>query len=81
MTDLARRLVTEQVRRFARIFAEVACRLGCDWHTVKDTVVAYGQALVDNDPDHPTRGYSCGTTEPCSISSPLRSTVTGTCRP
>jgi hypothetical protein len=25
--------------------------LGCDWHTVTDTVVAYGHALVDGDPD------------------------------
>ena len=30
--------------------AEVAKELGCDWHTVNDAVVRYGEALVD-DPD------------------------------
>ena len=30
---------------------EVAVELACDWHTVNDTVVAYGTALVDDDPD------------------------------
>jgi hypothetical protein len=29
----------------------VAVELGCDWHTVTDTVVAFGTALVDDDPD------------------------------
>lgn len=29
---------------------EVAVELGCDWHTVNDTVVAFGTALVDDDP-------------------------------
>ncbi len=28
---------------------EVASELACDCHTVKDTVVAYGEALVDDD--------------------------------
>jgi len=23
---------------------------GCAWHTVNDTVIAYGEALVDDDP-------------------------------
>ena len=30
---------------------EVAIELGCDWHTINDTVLAYGTALVDDDPD------------------------------
>ena len=25
--------------------------LGCDWHTVNDAVIAYGEALIDADPD------------------------------
>ena len=29
----------------------MAVELGCDWHTVNDTVVAYGTALVDDDPE------------------------------
>jgi hypothetical protein len=27
---------------------EVAVELGCDWHTINDTVVAYGTALVED---------------------------------
>ena len=50
MTDRAGRWVTEQVGRFARTVNEVARELGCDWHTVNDTVVAYGEALCDDDP-------------------------------
>jgi transposase len=50
MTDRAGRWVTEQVGRFARTVAEVARQLGCDWHTVNDTVGAHGEALVDDDP-------------------------------
>ena len=33
-----------------RTVNEVAVELGCDWHTVNDTVIAYGSVLVD-DPD------------------------------
>jgi transposase len=50
MTDRAGRWVTEQVGRHGRTVNEVAVELGCDWHTVNDTVIAYGTALVD-DPD------------------------------
>lgn len=48
MTDRAGRWVTEQVGRHARSVNEIARELGCDWHTVNDTVIAYGEALVDN---------------------------------
>ena len=51
MTDRAGRWVTEQVGRWGRTVNEVAVELGCDWHTVNDTVIAYGTALVDDDPD------------------------------
>lgn len=50
MTDRAGRWVTEQVGRHGRTVNEVAHELGCDWHTINDTVIAYGTALVD-DPD------------------------------
>lgn len=50
MTDRAGRWVTEQVGRYARTVNEVAVELGCDWHTINDTVIAYGTALVDDDP-------------------------------
>jgi hypothetical protein len=48
MTDRAGRWATEQVGKLGRTVAEVARDLGCDWHTVNDTVVAYGSALVDD---------------------------------
>ncbi len=51
MTDRAGRWVTFQVGKLARTVAEIARGLGCDWHTVNDTVIAYGTALVDDDPD------------------------------
>jgi len=51
MTDRAGRWITEQVGRCARSVNEVAKELGCDWHTVNDAVIAYGEALVD----HPGR--------------------------
>ncbi len=46
MSDRAGRWVTEQVGRYARSVNEIAVELGCDWHTVNDTVIAYGTALV-----------------------------------
>ena len=42
---------TEDVGRKGRSVNEVAEELGCDWHTINDVVVAYGEALVD----HPGR--------------------------
>ncbi len=50
MTDRAGRWVTEQVGRLGRTVNEIAVELGCDWHTINDTVIAYGSVLVD-DPD------------------------------
>jgi transposase len=50
LTDRAGRWVTEQVGRCGRTVNEVAVELGCDWHTVNDAVIAYGTALVDDDP-------------------------------
>ncbi len=48
MTDRAGRWVTEQVGRFHRSVNELAVELGCDWHTINDTVIAYGTPLVDD---------------------------------
>jgi hypothetical protein len=50
MSDRAGRWVTEQVGRYARSVNELAHELGCDWHTVNGAVMAYGGALVDDDP-------------------------------
>jgi transposase len=49
LTSRAARWATIQVGRHARSVNEVAGELGCDWHTVNDTVVAYGEALLDAD--------------------------------
>ena len=49
LTDRAGRWVTERVGRHGRTVNEVAGELACDWHTVNDAVVAYGEALVDDD--------------------------------
>lgn len=43
--------VTEDVGRKGRTVNEVAGELGCDWHTVNDAVISYGEALID----HPGR--------------------------
>ena len=51
LTDRAARWVTAQVGRCGRSVAEVASELGCAWHTVNNAVIAYGEALVDGDPD------------------------------
>jgi len=50
LTSRAARWATEQAGRHARSVNEVAVELGCDWHTVNDTVVAYGEILIA-DPD------------------------------
>jgi len=49
LTSRAARWATVQVGRRARSVNEVAGELGCDWHTVNDTVVAYGEALLEAD--------------------------------
>ncbi|HEY5012288.1 MAG TPA: hypothetical protein VIK61_06230 [Acidimicrobiia bacterium] len=51
MTDRAGRWVTRQVGEHGRSVNELAGELECAWHTVNDAVIAYGEALVDDDPD------------------------------
>jgi transposase len=48
MTDRAGRWVTEQVGRRGRPVIDLARELGCDWHTINDTVIAYGTPLVED---------------------------------
>jgi transposase len=50
LTDRAGRWVTEQIGRYGRTVNEIAVELDCDWHTINDTLIAYGEPLVD-DPD------------------------------
>ena len=46
MTDRCGRWMTEQVGRGGRPVSDVAGDLGCDWHTVNDAVLRYGEALL-----------------------------------
>jgi transposase len=62
VTQRAGRWLTEQVGRYRRAVAVVAAELGCDWHTVNDAVIAYGQQLVD-DPDRIGQVYAIGMDE------------------
>jgi transposase len=51
MTTRAARWATVQVGRHGRAVSDVAAELGCDWHTVNDAVIDYGEALLDADTD------------------------------
>jgi transposase len=51
LTDRAGRSATVQVGQAGRSVSDVASELGCDWHTVNDAVVLYGEALLDADTD------------------------------
>jgi transposase len=46
MTDRCGKWMTEQVGRCGRPVSDVAHDLGCDWHTVNDAVLRYGEALL-----------------------------------
>ena len=50
MTDRCGRWMTEQVGRCGRPVSDLARELDCDWHTINDAVVSYGEALLA-DPD------------------------------
>ena len=52
MTDRAGRWVTEQVGLNGRTVNEVAVELGCDWHTINYTVIAYGTPLREHSDAH-----------------------------
>jgi transposase len=49
MTDRAARWVTRQVGGGDRSISDIADELGCDWHTIMDTVRRYGEALLEAD--------------------------------
>ena len=51
LTNRAARWATFEVGAHGRTIAEIATTLGCDWHTVNDAVILFGEALVD----HPDR--------------------------
>jgi transposase len=48
LTTRAARWATVQVGRHGRSVSEVAADLGCDWHTVMDAVVLFGEPLIDD---------------------------------
>jgi len=49
MTRRAGIWATIQVGKTGRAVSDVAAELGCDWHTVNDTVIAFGEALLEAD--------------------------------
>jgi transposase len=49
VTDRAGRWLTYQIGEHGRSVQEIAEELGCDWHTVNDTLLRYGEALIDDD--------------------------------
>jgi len=51
LTDRAGRWATYQVGVQGRPVSDVASDLGCDWHTINDAVLSYGEALIE----HPDR--------------------------
>ncbi len=51
VTTRAARWMTRQVGDHGRTVDEVAGDLGCDWHTVNDTVIEWGEALLAADAD------------------------------
>ena len=63
VTDRAGRWATVQVGRCGRTVAEVARELGCDWHTVNNAVLAYGEALLEADVDRIGRVTALGMDE------------------
>ena len=63
LTDRAGRWVTEQVGKLGRTVAEVSRELGCDSHTVNDAMIAYGTALIDDDPGRIGAVWALGSDE------------------
>ena len=49
LTSRAGRWATVQVGRLGRTVSEVAVELGCDWHTVNNEVIRWGEALLEAD--------------------------------
>lgn len=50
LTTRCAKWTTEQVGRLGRSVKEVADELGCNWHSVNDALLLYGELLI-NDPD------------------------------
>ncbi len=48
ITDRASKWATQQVGKYGRSVSFVADELGCNWHTINNAVVAYGEVLVDD---------------------------------
>lgn len=63
LTVRAGRWATVQVGRHGRAVSDVAAELACDWHTVNDAVIAFGQALLAADLDRVGRTDALGLDE------------------
>ncbi len=63
VTTRAARWMCRQVGGHGRTVEEVATDLGCDWHTVNDTVVEWGEALLAADTDRISKVRGLGLDE------------------
>lgn len=73
MTDGAGRWVAERSGGWGTV-NEIAVELGCDWHTINDTVIAYGNSLVD-DPDRVGETTALGLDETLTCLTRIRQRV------
>ena len=73
MTDRVGRWSTWQVGQLGCTVAKVARKLGCEWPTVNDTVIANGSAMAE-DPIRTgsTKPRRLAWTRSCSVGGPLR---------
>lgn len=62
MTTRAAKWATKQVG-IGRTIKEVALELGCDWHTINDTITKYGQALLEADKKRLNKTHAIGLDE------------------
>jgi transposase len=62
LTTRAAKWATRQVGA-GRTVSEVAAELACDWHTVNDAVITYGEALLDADRKRLNRTSAIGLDE------------------
>lgn len=62
LTTRCAKWATEQVGR-GRAISDVARELGCDWHTINDTITVYGEALLAADSRRVTATTALGLDE------------------
>jgi len=72
LTTRCAKWATKQVGE-GRTVSEVATELGCDWHTVNDAVITYGEALLEADRKRLNRTSAIGLDETSFVKPARRS--------